>query len=302
MNWSEADQKGAAEGAAAGTSPWGGRIRPTLPELMVLLRQRRYKITRQRAAVLEALMRLTHATAETLHREARRLHRKVSLATVYNCLELLRRSGCLQEFALPGSSATFEVAAGPHPHRICHHCGQLEDLEEELLQDWRSRLAGSSRFKLREMALQLYGVCARCQPELRASTVERRQFPRAETLAQAQVLPIKLGRLRLPLRGQVRSLGEGGLMLELEERPELLNLLPGGTGRMKVRFQLPRGEGSVRSEGEVVHLRKRDGRIGVGLRFLRLDPAQRQRITAYLRDHCDSTLSVDVTRGSAGRT
>lgn len=298
MSLSDAQTETSSVDASATTLPWGNRIRPTLPELMVLLRQRRYKITRQRAAVLEALMRMTHSSAETLHREARRLHRKVSLATVYNCLELLRRSGCLQEFALPGCSATFEVASGPHPHRICYHCGQLEDLEEELIEEWRGKLAGNSGFKLRDMSLQLYGVCARCQPAENKNEVERRRFPRADTLVQAQVLPIKLGRLRLPLRGQVRSLCEGGLMLELEEKPELLGLLPGGTGRMKVRFQLPRGEGSVRSEGEVVHLRKNDGRIGIGLRFLRLDPAQRQRIAAYLRD---SGVAIELTRETPTR-
>jgi len=146
-------------------------------------------------------------------------------------------------------------------------------------------------------------TCARCQPKPddEAGSLERRRFPRTEASAQAQILPIKLGRLRLPLRGQVRSIGEGGLMLELEDKPELLELLPEGSGRLKVRFQLPRGEGSVRSEGEVVRLSSRDGRIGVGLRFLRLDPAQRQRIAAYLRDQSNA-VSINLPDQSGTRS
>lgn len=264
-------------------------MRPSLPELLVALRQRRYKMTRQRAAVLEALMRLGHASAESLHREARKSHRKVSLATVYNCLELLRHAGCLQEFSIPGSSSTFEIATAPHPHRICYRCGQLEDLEEELLGDLRARLVGEQGFQLRDLALQLYGICARCQPVEAAATPERRRFQRAETHAQAQLLPIQVGRLRAPLRGTVRSLGEGGMLLELEERPELSELTSGG-GRMKVRFQLPAGEGSVRGEGEVVRLERSDGKIGLGLRFVRLHPAQRQRIVTFLGALADGRL------------
>ncbi|HEX9636087.1 MAG TPA: transcriptional repressor [Acidobacteriota bacterium] len=303
MTKSQSLPQSSTAGRAVSGVTWRQRNRPNLPELMVLLRQRRYKITRQRAAVLEALVRLKHASAETLHREARRLHRKVSLATVYNCLELLRRSGCLQEFVLPGGSAVFEVASAPHPHRICYHCGHLEDVEAELLEDWSRQLSGSSGFELKDLSLQLYGSCARCQPKPddEAGSLERRRFPRTEASAQAQILPIKLGRLRLPLRGQVRSIGEGGLMLELEDKPELLELLPEGSGRLKVRFQLPRGEGSVRSEGEVVRLSSRDGRIGVGLRFLRLDPAQRQRIAAYLRDQSNA-VSINLPDQSGTRS
>ena len=100
--------------------------------------QRGLRCTRQRLALYEALLdSRCHPTADELHRDVRRTMPSLSLATVYNTLEVLCRAGLA--YRLPAGSggagsgsARYEAARGSHLHICCQRSGQVADVPHDL--------------------------------------------------------------------------------------------------------------------------------------------------------------------------
>ena len=75
------------------------------------LLQTRYRLTKQRAAILRALEDGAHLTAETIHERARVALPAVSLGTIYRTLDILRAIGLViaQDHRYSGIDATLVV-------------------------------------------------------------------------------------------------------------------------------------------------------------------------------------------------
>jgi len=68
------------------------------------LLQSRYRLTKQRAAVLRALGDGKHLSAETILERVRAEMPAVSLGTIYRTLDILREIGLVQIFSFAGSA------------------------------------------------------------------------------------------------------------------------------------------------------------------------------------------------------
>ncbi|TVQ30273.1 MAG: transcriptional repressor [Phycisphaeraceae bacterium] len=91
------------------------------------------RCTKQRMEVYNALAETTsHPTAEELYCVVREREPGVSLATVYNTLEVLNRHGLCRRLPSAGSrGCRFDADLGNHVH-ITADCGQVQDIPEDL--------------------------------------------------------------------------------------------------------------------------------------------------------------------------
>jgi Fur family transcriptional regulator, iron response regulator len=86
--------------------------------------------TRQRTMLAQLLFAQgdRHLTAEMLHGEAERSGHKVSLATVYNTLNVLAEKGMLREIGVDGSTTYFDTKTGDHHHFFIEGAAEIRDI------------------------------------------------------------------------------------------------------------------------------------------------------------------------------
>ena|SRR5579871_1750254 len=129
------------------------------------LLQSRYRLTKQRAAVLRVLHEGGHVSAETILERVHGELPAVSLGTIYRTLDVLREIGLVQAFSHGGSAALYEAALDKHHHLLCVHCRRLENVEAEGLARIAQEVADRSGFRDVDFALTIVGRCPACSAE-----------------------------------------------------------------------------------------------------------------------------------------
>ena len=95
-----------------------------------LLRQRGYRVTGQRLAVLRAVSSEPHVTADTVAETVRAELGSISLQAVYDVLGVLVDVGLIRRIQPAGSPALFEARVSDnHHHVICRSCGRAADVD-----------------------------------------------------------------------------------------------------------------------------------------------------------------------------
>ncbi len=126
------------------------------------LLQSRYRLTKQRAAILRALEDGTHVTAETIHERVRLHLPGVSLGTIYRTLEILRGIGLVQMFSYPGDAARYEAKIDKHDHLFCVACHRVEDVRDTGVTPMAIRIADAHGYTDVDATLTITGRCPEC--------------------------------------------------------------------------------------------------------------------------------------------
>jgi len=126
------------------------------------LLQTKYRLTKQRAAILRALEDSAHLSAETILERVREELPGVSLGTIYRTLDILRELGLVQVFSYAGSAARFEAVLEKHHHLLCTHCGQLVNVDAPGLAEIARSTGMRHDFAEIDCALTITGRCAAC--------------------------------------------------------------------------------------------------------------------------------------------
>lgn len=117
----------------------------------------------QRAAILNILNRDGgHLEAPEIHKRVRKIHPKVSLATVYRNLSQLETLKLISSIKNDANIMFFEIYREPHHHFVCEKCGQITNLEYPTINICTSCISPHSNFKIRKVATTLHGVCEYC--------------------------------------------------------------------------------------------------------------------------------------------
>lgn len=120
------------------------------------------KVTPQRIAILEILKdNTTHPSAEDIYGQLKPNFPSLSLATVYNTLEVLTRAGVIQEVIIDPRKRHFDPNTKPHSHFLCRNCSSIYDIELELALP--SAPCQLNDFWLEYVALNLHGICPQCR-------------------------------------------------------------------------------------------------------------------------------------------
>jgi Fur family transcriptional regulator, peroxide stress response regulator len=133
-----------------------------IEEKVALLREKGLKITPQRMAVLKALDGNTsHPSAIDIYRDLTPDFPTMSLATVYNTLEVLAKSGMLLELPITKDRMNYDPDTSEHDHAYCSSCGRIFDIfpGREAPRPQQSALEGFSVLAVRKV---YYGKCAGC--------------------------------------------------------------------------------------------------------------------------------------------
>lgn len=148
----------------------------------------RYRLTKQRAAILAALDDGAHVTAETLLDRVRRRMPAVSLGTIYRTVDILCEIGLVQIFEHEGLAARYEASLSKHHHIVCDGCHDIVNVHLPALEPIIDAIATQHRYVAVDASLTLRGRCADCTQADRAKTVATPDASRGEPHAVAEKL------------------------------------------------------------------------------------------------------------------
>ena len=134
------------------------------------LLQSRYRLTKQRAAVLRALGDGTHLSAETILERVRAEMPGVSLGTIYRTLDILREIGLVQVFSFGGIAARYEATLEKHHHMLCTVCRSLVNVRIDALAEIARAIANDEGYTEIDYAMTIVGRCSSCTKRAVAAT------------------------------------------------------------------------------------------------------------------------------------
>jgi Fur family peroxide stress response transcriptional regulator len=134
-------------------------------DLIKKLRERAYRLTPQRVALLRLLAASDgHPSAAQLYDQLQGQFPTTSPATVYKTLNLLKDVGEVLELGFSDGDNRYDGNKPyPHPHLICIHCRKIMDAEIRPVQNLVRDVAGLSGFQIVSHRLDFYGLCPGCQ-------------------------------------------------------------------------------------------------------------------------------------------
>lgn len=129
-----------------------------------LLRQRGYRVTGQRLAVLRAVSSEPHVTADAVAESVRAELGAISLQAVYDVLGVLVDVGLVRRIQPAGSPALFEARVSDnHHHVICRDCGRAADVDCAVGFAPCLTAADDKGFEIDEAEVIYWGRCPECQ-------------------------------------------------------------------------------------------------------------------------------------------
>jgi Fur family peroxide stress response transcriptional regulator len=131
-------------------------------ELIAAMQAAGLKRTPQRLALARLLAAdRSHPTALELAERVRAEHPTMSVATVYNTLQVLKRLGQVIELRLGDGPCRYDGrTVQPHAHAICTVCGRIIDVEG--VQGPNPDGALPDGFHLSAARVEFLGECAQC--------------------------------------------------------------------------------------------------------------------------------------------
>lgn len=123
------------------------------------------RMTPQRAALLTIIQEASgHLDAEEIHRRARERGERVSLATVYRTLDLLKKFRLVDELHLWDEHHHYESrTAQEHCHLLCRVCGGVTELSGIIIQRMKSLAGRGNGFLIERSQIDFEGICESCQ-------------------------------------------------------------------------------------------------------------------------------------------
>lgn len=128
------------------------------------LRSNGLQVTAQRLAVLNAVQRLSHGTADQIADAVRSEIGAISRQAVYDALSVLGEKGVLRRIQPAKSAARFEQEIGDnHHHLVCRACGRIVDVECAHGAAPCLTAADDAGFVIDEAEVIYWGRCPECQ-------------------------------------------------------------------------------------------------------------------------------------------
>jgi len=122
------------------------------------------KWTPQRLAILKYLEgNKEHPSAEGIYAALSKDFPTMSVATVYNVLEFLKKTGKLKEIYIDPEKRRFDPDTTEHHHAICIKCKKVFDIYKKIkLPDLKEYLPD---FQIFDISLQAQVLCPKCKKE-----------------------------------------------------------------------------------------------------------------------------------------
>jgi Fe2+ or Zn2+ uptake regulation protein len=137
-----------------------GKNKPASP-LNERLATNGFRFTQQRQHVYDILQqKRDHPTAEEVFLRAKHELPEISMATVYNCLDALVRSGLARQVTVDRGAARFCPNMREHCHFYCDSCENVFDIEVE--SDPSAGIPLPKGFRATRFEIAIHGACPGC--------------------------------------------------------------------------------------------------------------------------------------------
>ena len=127
-------------------------------QVVELLKSQNVKITPQRLAIIDYLERhRVHPSAEAIYQALLPQYPMISLATVYNTLDLLQNLQVVIKLTIDDKKVNYEYDVKPHDHFFCVTCEQIFDIPTE-----REQVKVMAGHMIEQSFVYYKGVCKDC--------------------------------------------------------------------------------------------------------------------------------------------
>lgn len=136
-----------------------------LDDIIAKLRQRKFRITPQRIAILKIFLGSDeHPSVERVFEQVQVDFPTTSLATVYKTVSLLKELGEILEISFADGRNRYDGHKPyPHPHLICLKCKTIMDPEISDLNILTTEVEKTSGYQVLSHQLEFFGICPACQ-------------------------------------------------------------------------------------------------------------------------------------------
>jgi Fur family peroxide stress response transcriptional regulator len=119
------------------------------------------KVTPQRIAILEAIVKLNnHPTAENIIDYIRKNHPNIATATVYKVLDALVENGLIKKVKTEKDIMRYDAVMESHHHLYCSESDRIEDYKDNELNELLEKYFEKKKipdFKIEDIKLQIIG-------------------------------------------------------------------------------------------------------------------------------------------------
>jgi Fur family peroxide stress response transcriptional regulator len=130
-------------------------------EISSKLIEKGLKVTPQRIAILEAIMKLNnHPTAENIIEYIRKNHPNISVATVYKVLDALIENGLISKVKTDKDIMRYDAIIKSHHHLYYSDSDRIEDYNDKELNELLEKYFEKKKipdFKIEDIKLQIIG-------------------------------------------------------------------------------------------------------------------------------------------------
>lgn len=133
-----------------------------------LLKEKGYKLTTQRRAVLDVLQNHLgeHLTTEEIYQKVKLQCPEIGLATVYRTVQLLEEMNLIDRLTFDDGCNRYELGAigddHHHHHLICDLCSQIFEVAEDLMDEIEIQVETKYKFQVKNHKVKFYGICHQC--------------------------------------------------------------------------------------------------------------------------------------------
>ena len=123
------------------------------------------RITPQRKLVLDILAQAEqHLDALDIYELGRRRDARLSLATIYRTLGILKETGVVHELHLDQEHHHYELASKQkHAHLVCLRCGRVIEVDSRSFAAAAVAIGETYGFKVATTQVELTGTCDDCR-------------------------------------------------------------------------------------------------------------------------------------------
>ncbi|MEW6455357.1 MAG: transcriptional repressor [Acidobacteriota bacterium] len=135
------------------------------------LLSQKMRLTSGRKAILLELFKKKkskHLDADEIYTSLKKKKKRVSRATVYRTLNLLKKSGIVSSLLLGEDHSHFEPHSVKdiHIHFICNVCKKIIEFESGEAKKLIEKIASKESFEAETFEIQVSGICSDCKMKL----------------------------------------------------------------------------------------------------------------------------------------
>lgn len=139
-----------------------------LDEMIILLKNKGYKLTPQRRYILDVILRHNndHLNIDEIYTEVKKDYPDIGIATIYRTAQLLEDIGLISKHYFDDGCYRYELTEGSkehnHHHLICNRCGMVIEIQDNYFEAIEDYIEKEKKFKITNHNVTFYGLCQNC--------------------------------------------------------------------------------------------------------------------------------------------